>query len=145
MAAIFEFLALYIALYLARYQDRQYTDRIIPLSARKNRHTTGGEAMPFAALFQGTAAPEHLETLKKLQATLARESMEEPGTVRYEFYQAADDPTHILLFAIWESEADWQAHRTGDVHNRYVASLPEGVWTNRPQMTRLQALEASRP
>ncbi len=97
--------------------------------------------MAFAALFQGTAASDHVDTVRNALVTLARESRKEPGTIRYEFYQYEDESAGFLLFGIWESEAAWQAHVAGDAHTRHVASLPEGAWTIRPAMTRLQALE----
>ncbi len=97
--------------------------------------------MAFVAQFQGTAASEHIETVRRALVTLARESRKETGTIRYEFYQHEESPNVFLLFAIWESEAAWQAHVAGDAHERHVASLPEGAWAVRPVMTRLQALE----
>jgi quinol monooxygenase YgiN len=100
--------------------------------------------MAFAALFQGTAAPEHVDALKRAMATLARESMEEPGTFRYEFYAHEEDPLLILLFAVWESEAHWRANVQGAAHKRFNESLPEGAWAIRPKMTRLQPLDGAK-
>jgi quinol monooxygenase YgiN len=97
--------------------------------------------MAYTATFQGTAALEYVDVVRKALVILARESRKEPGTIRYEFYQLEDDPTNFLLFAIWENEAAWQAHVAGDAHARHVASLPEGAWAKRPVMTRLSALE----
>lgn len=96
--------------------------------------------MAFAALFQGTASTEHLDALKKSLKVLAEESLNEPGTLRYEFYQSEEEPTIITLFAIWENEADWKTHIVSDAHNRHVASLPEGAWAIPPKMTRLKSL-----
>ena len=96
--------------------------------------------MAFAALFQGTAAPEHVETLRESLTTLARKGRNEPGTIRYEFYNHEDEPAVFLLFAVWESEADWQAHVAGDAHTQHIASRPEDAWTIPPTMTRLRAL-----
>ena len=101
------------------------------------------ETMAFAALFHGTAAPEHVEALTAAQVLLAQASLREPGTIRYDFYQHADDPTQIILLGIWESEDAWQAHVAGDVHTNYAASLPEGAWVTPPSMTRLLALAGS--
>jgi len=97
--------------------------------------------MAFAAQFQGAAASEHIDTVRNALVILARESRKEAGTIRYEFYQHEGSPNVFLLFAIWESEAAWQAHVAGDAHERHVASLPEGAWAKRPAMTRLQALD----
>ncbi len=43
--------------------------------------------MAFVAHFQGTAAVGHVDTVRESVVKLARESREEPGTIRYEFYQ----------------------------------------------------------
>lgn len=99
--------------------------------------------MAFAAMFRGTAAPDHVQTLRRALAQLAREARTEPGTLRYEFYQPADDPLVLILFAVWENEADWQAHLAAPAHKRYVAALPPDAWANPPAMTRLHALEDS--
>lgn len=102
-----------------------------------------GGSPAFAALFQGTAAPEHVEALTEAQALLAQKSLQEPGTIRYDFYQHEEDPTQILLLGVWESEDAWRAHVAGDVHTAYAASLPEGAWATLPSMTRLSALAGS--
>lgn len=96
--------------------------------------------MAFIALFQGTAAAEHEDAVRQSVAKLAADSQDEPGTIRYEFYQREDDPAVFLLFAIWESEADWRAHVAGEAHRRHEARLPAGAWKSRPAMTRLQSL-----
>ncbi len=99
--------------------------------------------MAFAELFHGVAAPEHVEALTDAQALLAQGSLQEPGTIRYDFYQQADDPTQIMLLGIWESEDAWKAHISGEAHTSYAASLPEGAWATPPSMTRLSALAGS--
>lgn len=97
--------------------------------------------MAFAAQFQGTAASEHIETVRSALMILERESRKEAGTIRYEFYQPEENPNVFLLLGIWDSEAAWQAHVGGDIHRRHVESLPEGVWAISPEMTPLLALE----
>jgi quinol monooxygenase YgiN len=99
--------------------------------------------MAFAALFQGTVASEHLDVVKIALTTLARECENDPGTIRYEFYQPQNDPTIVILFAIWQNEADWQAHVASDAHDRYAKSLPADAWVIRPVLTKLQPLRNS--
>lgn len=96
--------------------------------------------MPFIATFRGVAASEHVETIKASLAVLQEESREQPGTLRYEFYQMEDDPRVFMLFAVWAGEADWRAHVASPAHDRHVARLPGGAWTTPPQMTRWTAL-----
>lgn len=98
--------------------------------------------MAFVAVFQGTAAPEHLLAVKRSVAILEQESREQPGTIRYEFYQSKDDPVVFMLFGIWETRADWQAHVASEAHHKHVASLPSGAWQVRPSMREWQALSA---
>ncbi len=96
--------------------------------------------MAFVAMFQGTAAAEHLSTVKESVAILERESRDQPGTIRYEFYQSAEEPTLFLLFAIWETEADWRAHIASEAHRKHVSFLPAGAWKIRPAKSEWQAL-----
>jgi len=96
--------------------------------------------MAYVATFQGRAAKSHVETVKQSLQTLARESVAQAGTHRYEFYQSAAEPEVFLLFAIWETEADWQAHVTSDTHNRHVNSLPVDAWAEKPTRIVWQAL-----
>jgi quinol monooxygenase YgiN len=97
--------------------------------------------MAFIALFQATAAPEHVDAVRDSVVRLAQDSRKESGTLRYEFYQYEDEPTIFLLFGIWESEEQWRAHVSGEAHRAHDARLPDGAWAIRPTMTRLQALE----
>lgn len=96
--------------------------------------------MAFIALFQGTAAEAHLPSLKQSLGTLERESKEQPGTIRYEFYQSEEDPAVIMLFGMWETEADFRAHVASDAHRRHEASLPSGAWAIPPIMREWRTL-----
>ena len=98
--------------------------------------------MAHVATFRGRAATEHLDTLKASLASLAQESVAQPGTIRYEFYQAETDPHVIMLLAIWETEADWRAHIASDAHKRHEASLPAGAWEQSPTRVVWQELRA---
>ena len=96
--------------------------------------------MPFVATFQGTAAVEQIAAVKASLQILEQESKAQAGTLRYGFYQAADDPACFLLFAIWETEADWRAHVASAAHERHVAALPAGAWVVPPQRVTWQAI-----
>ncbi len=97
--------------------------------------------MAYIATFQATANPNHVDTIKRSLSILERDSRAQPGTIRYEFYQAEDDPTVFILFAIWESEADWKNHVASDAHDRHVQALPDGAWASPPQQIRWQTLD----
>ena len=96
--------------------------------------------MAYIATFQATANPTHVDTIKRSLSILERESRTQPGTIRYKFYQAKDDPTIFMLFAIWEREADWKNHVESDAHERHVRALPDGAWVSPPQPTRWQTV-----
>ena len=89
--------------------------------------------MAYVATFQGKAATEHIDALKKSMQRLANESVKQPGTIRYEFYQSEDEPEVFLLFAIWETEADWQTHVSSEAHIQHVESLPSNAWEVPPK------------
>ena len=92
--------------------------------------------MAFAITVQATAAPAHVDTVKQALTTLARESVDQPGTLRYEFHQSYDDPATFLLVAVWESEDGWQANVTSEAHDRYLAALPEDAWAVPPELSK---------
>ena len=98
--------------------------------------------MAFIATFHARANPDHVDEIHHSLSILERESREQPGTIRYEFYHAADDPTVVMLFGIWESEADWKNHVASDAHDRHVQGLPDGAWIKPPQKTGWQRLDA---
>ncbi len=97
--------------------------------------------MAYCAVFQGTANETHLDTVKESLVELASRSRDEPGTIRYEFYQLVEQPATFMLFGIWENEDGWRSHVAGSAHEDHVASLPEDAWAIRPKQTVLQALD----
>ena len=96
--------------------------------------------MAFAILVQGIAARGHLDDVKQALATLAQESMQQPGTICYDFYQDQENPFKLFLFAMWEDEAGWQANVKSPEHDRYMDSLTEESWEARPDLTKLQPM-----
>lgn len=97
--------------------------------------------MSYIAMFRGRASRQHLDTVRRALQKLAHDAVHEPRTLQYEFYQEEDDPAVFILFAAWESEADWRAHVAADAHQEYVASLPDGAWESAPVQTRLTSLK----
>lgn len=97
--------------------------------------------MDFGLMVQGTAAPGFEETVKNALLQLAREAIQQPGTIRYDFFQFQDEPARFMLIAVWENAEQWRAHVESDVHVRYEQSLPQGAWASRPAATKLYALE----
>jgi quinol monooxygenase YgiN len=50
------------------------------------------------------------EVLKNLQ-DLADASREEPGNLRYEYFQGVEDPSRIVILETYRTPADFDAHR----------------------------------
>ena len=61
--------------------------------------------------------------------------------IRYEYFQAKEDPTQFMYFSIWESEADKGRFTASAAHAEMSDSLPEGAWKTPPNSTVLQSLE----
>jgi quinol monooxygenase YgiN len=55
--------------------------------------------------------PESVEAFKTATIANAQSSLNEPGCVRFDAVQHADDPTRFVLIEIYRSPADQVAHR----------------------------------
>lgn len=67
------------------------------------------------------ATPEKREkAVPLLEAHRQRSLADEPGTLRFDFALARDDPTMIILQELYEDEAAFRAHMTGDSMNIIV-------------------------
>ena len=55
--------------------------------------------------------PEHVAAFRDATTANARGSVQEPGNVRFDVVQSADDPTWFVLVEIYSSEADAAAHK----------------------------------
>jgi autoinducer 2-degrading protein len=55
--------------------------------------------------------PEHREAF--IEATLenARSTVQEPGNLRFDVIQQADDPDRLMLYEVWRDEAGMKAHK----------------------------------
>ena len=65
--------------------------------------------------------PEYLENVKQH----ARNSASEPGCIRYEVLQDADDPGVISLYEVFEDEAAFKAHQAAE-HYKWWMELSRG-------------------
>ena len=99
--------------------------------------------MAYAIMVQGKAHLAHVENVKHALMTLARESLKQPGTIRYDFYQPSDDVTTFILLAEWEDEAGWRANVASAEHDAYIQSLAPDAWEIRQQRTHLVLLQAT--
>ena len=97
--------------------------------------------MAFAIVVEGVATRAHVDLVKQALMTLSAESMQQAGTIRYEFYQSQENPLKLFLFALWEDEAGWKANVASAAHDDYLNSLPDDAWEIRPVLTKLQPID----
>jgi (4S)-4-hydroxy-5-phosphonooxypentane-2,3-dione isomerase len=55
--------------------------------------------------------PEAVETFTAATFENARSSIQEPGVIRFDFLQQAEDPTHFTLVEVYKTPADHGLHR----------------------------------
>ena len=68
-----------------------------------------------------------------LDATLdnARHTRQEPGNVRFDVSQAADDPTRFLLYEVYHTPEDFTAHQQTDHYLRWKQTVAD--WMAQPR------------
>jgi (4S)-4-hydroxy-5-phosphonooxypentane-2,3-dione isomerase len=54
-------------------------------------------------------------------------SIKEPGCRRFDILFLANNPNHIFLYEVYDSEATYQAHRTTDHFKKYAAATASMV------------------
>jgi autoinducer 2-degrading protein len=64
----------------------------------------------------------------------AANSLREPGCVRYDVLQDAEDPLTICLYEVFRSEADLHLHHAQDYYARWMAMSRD--WRDRSSYTR---------
>ncbi len=55
--------------------------------------------------------PEAVEAFKEVTLANARGSVQEPGVIRFDVIQQADDPDRFILYEVWRDEAGMNAHK----------------------------------
>ncbi len=55
--------------------------------------------------------PEYIESFKEATLANARGSIQEPGVVRFDVLQQADDPTRFSLYEVYHAPEDHAKHR----------------------------------
>lgn len=63
--------------------------------------------------------PQHLEAFKAAARANHEASILEPGNRRFDVLQAADDPTHFVLYEAYDSPEAAAAHRETDHYSRW--------------------------
>jgi quinol monooxygenase YgiN len=55
--------------------------------------------------------PEHVDAFKQATLANARESLKEPGVMRFDVVQQQDDPTHFVLIEVYRDATAAAAHK----------------------------------
>lgn len=63
--------------------------------------------------------PDQIEAFREATLDNARNSVLEPGNVRFEVYQQADDPAHFVLMEIFRDADAQVAHRETAHYQRW--------------------------
>jgi autoinducer 2-degrading protein len=63
---------------------------------------------------------EHLSEFVEHARRHGRNSLREPGCVRFDVLQDAADPETICLYEVFRSEADLRVHRQQDYYQRWM-------------------------
>lgn len=75
--------------------------------------------------------PEHLEAFVEVTRRNHEGSIREPGNVRFDVLQSADDPTRFLLYEWYATDDAALAHRDTQHYQAWVTSV--GDWLVEPR------------
>ncbi len=77
----------------------------------------------YAACVYVHVKPEHCQAF--LEATLdnARNTIQEPGNLRFDVHQAAEDPNRFLLYEVYRDESGMKAHKETPHYARWAATV----------------------
>ncbi|MDF2612235.1 MAG: antibiotic biosynthesis monooxygenase [Clostridia bacterium] len=75
--------------------------------------------------------PEHVKEF--IEATLENQShsIKEEGIVCFDFFECKDDATQFLLYEVYKSEDDINAHAKTEHYKKWVTSVEP--WFSRPR------------
>jgi (4S)-4-hydroxy-5-phosphonooxypentane-2,3-dione isomerase len=66
--------------------------------------------------------PEHREEFIEVILDNARNTVQEPGNLRFDVLQHADDPNRFVLYEVYQDEAALAAHKATAHYARFSAS-----------------------
>ena len=69
--------------------------------------------------------PEYLEAFKAATLENARNSLQEPGVVRFDFLQQAEDPTRFTLVEVYQTPEDQLRHRETHHYLTWRDTVPD--------------------
>jgi len=89
----------------------------------------------FVVLVSAHVKPEYLQSFITATLNNASNSIQEPGVVRFNFYQQADDPTRFTLLEVYRSEDAPEKHRDTKHYIRWRDSVAEMLEEPRTKVT----------
>jgi quinol monooxygenase YgiN len=89
----------------------------------------------FVVIVHAHVKPESIEAFKIATLDNARNSIQEPGVARFDFYQQADDPTRFSLIEIYRSEDAPIKHRETAHYTRWSAAVTNMMVEPRTKVT----------
>jgi autoinducer 2-degrading protein len=69
--------------------------------------------------------PEHLKDFIENVRNHAKNSVREPGCLRFDVLQDVADPQTVCLYEVFRTESDLETHRTQDYYKRWMAMSSE--------------------
>ena len=75
--------------------------------------------------------PEHHEAFVNASLENARNTLEEPGNLRFDVLQQADDPNRFLLYEVYRDEAGMMAHKETPHYARWAEAV--APWMAEPR------------
>jgi quinol monooxygenase YgiN len=89
----------------------------------------------FTVIVHAHVKPESINAFKAITLDNARNSIQEPGIARFDFYQQADDPTRFTLIEIYRSEDAPIKHRETAHYIRWCDTVADMLVEPRIKVT----------
>jgi (4S)-4-hydroxy-5-phosphonooxypentane-2,3-dione isomerase len=68
--------------------------------------------------------PECLDAFLEVTLNNARNTIQEPGNLRFDVLQQRDDPNRFMLYEIYRDESEVSKHKETDHYKRWAAEAP---------------------
>lgn len=75
--------------------------------------------------------PEHCEEFVAASVENARNTIQEPGNLRFDVLQQADAPNHFILYEVYRDEAAVKAHKETSHYARWAETV--APWMAEPR------------
>jgi (4S)-4-hydroxy-5-phosphonooxypentane-2,3-dione isomerase len=79
----------------------------------------------FVACIHLHVKPENREAFFAATLENARQTIEEPGNLRFDVLQLADDPNRFMYYEVYRDEAGMKAHKETAHYARWAALVPD--------------------